>query len=164
MVDRKTPALIIFDCDGVLIDSQVIQCRIDAVELTRLGFTVTAEELARQFIGTATKDVQAHVETTLGRPLPSDFEVTRDRLVDAAYKTELRAVSGVAEMLGRIGLPVCVASNAQLARLREVLALTGLLTYFEPNVFGADLVPDPSRPRTSSFTLLRASTFLRRTV
>ena len=157
MVDRKTPALVIFDCDGVLIDSQVIQCRIDAVELTRLGFTVTAEELARQFIGTATKDVQAHVETKLGRPLPSDFEVTRDRLVDAAYKTELRAVAGVAELLGRIGLPVCVASNAQLDRLREVLALTGLLNYFEPNVFGADLV---ARPKPAPDLFLHAAACL----
>jgi beta-phosphoglucomutase-like phosphatase (HAD superfamily) len=123
MSGRNELDLVIFDSDGVLIDSQVIQCRIDAAELTRLGFPVTAEELAQQFIGTATKDMKAHVETTLGRPLPNNFEATRDRLVDAAYRTELQAVAGVAEVLGRIGLPVCVASNAQLARLREVLAL-----------------------------------------
>jgi beta-phosphoglucomutase-like phosphatase (HAD superfamily) len=104
---------------------------------------VTADELARQFIGTATRDMQAHVEAALGRPLPDDFETTRDRLVDAAYLTELRAVAGVPEMLSGIGLPICVASNAQLARLREVLELTGSLSFFEPRVFGADLVTRP---------------------
>lgn len=143
MSGHKEPALVIFDCDGVLIDSQVIQCRIDAAELTRLGFPVTAEELARRFIGTATKDMQFQIETTLGRSLPNDFETTRDCLVDAAYRTELKAVKGVVEVLGRINLPLCVASNAQLARLKEVLALTGLLSFFEPHVFGADLVARP---------------------
>ncbi|WP_158932683.1 HAD family phosphatase [Acidisphaera sp. S103] len=143
MSSQRLPGLVIFDCDGVLIDSQVIQCRIDAAELTRLGFQVSAEELAQQFIGTATKDIQAHVEAALGRPLPDDFEATRDRLVDAAYQTELQAVAGVADVLSRIGLPVCVASNAQLARLREILEVTGLLSFFGPNVFGADLVPRP---------------------
>jgi HAD superfamily hydrolase (TIGR01509 family) len=154
---QQRPDLIIFDCDGVLIDSQVIQCRVDAAELSRLGFRVTPEELARQFIGTATKDMQAHVEAVLGRSLPGDFEATRDRLVDAAYQTELQAVAGVADVLSRIGLPVCVASNAQLARLREVLDLTDLLSFFEPNVFGADLVP---RPKPAPDLFLHAATCL----
>lgn len=157
MSGRKKPDLVIFDCDGVLIDSQVIQCRIDAAELTRLGFPVTAGELAQQFIGTATKDIQAHVEAALGRSFPDDFEETRDRLVDAAYRTELRAVAGVAEVLNEIGLPICVASNAQLARLREVLELTGLLPFFEPHVFGADLV---SRPKPAPDLFLHAAACL----
>lgn len=55
-----------------------------------------AEELAQQFIGTLTKDTRAHVEAALGRPLPDDFEATRDRLVLAAYQTELQAVAGIA--------------------------------------------------------------------
>ncbi len=109
----RRPDLVIFDCDGVLVDSQVVQCRVDAAELTRLGFPVTAEELSRRFTGTATKDVQAYVEAALGRPLPEDFEAVRDGLVDAAYLTELQAVAGVAEVLEEIGLAVCVASNAQ---------------------------------------------------
>ncbi len=157
MSGREKPDLVIFDCDGVLIDSQVIQCRIDAAELTRLGFSVTAEELAQQFIGTATKDMQAHVELALGRPLSKDFEATRDRLVDAAYRTELQAVAGVVDVLGRIGLPICVASNAQLDRLREVLALTRLLPFFEPNVFGADLV---ARPKPAPDLFLHAAACL----
>ena len=151
----QRPDLVIFDCDGVLIDSQIIQCRIDAAELSRLGFPVTAEELARQFIGTATKDMQAHVEAVLGRPLPDDFEARRDRLVDAAYRTELQAVTGVAEVLSRIAMPVCVASNAQLSRLTEVLQLTDLLGFFEPHIFGADLVP---RPKPAPDLFLYAAT------
>ncbi len=137
------PALVIFDCDGVLIDSQVIQARVDAAELTRLGHSITAEEAGARFLGVTTAAMQAEVERVLGRTLPTDFEATRDQLVDAAYRHELRAVAGVEAAVTALGLPCCVASNAQTVRLREVLTLTGLLPLFEPHVFGADLVAMP---------------------
>ncbi len=137
------PALVIFDCDGVLIDSQVIQARVDAAELTRLGYPVTAEEADARFLGATTVAMQAEVERALGRALPADFEATRDRLVDAAYRRELRPIAGVEAAVGALGMPCCVASNARTMRLREVLALTGLLAPFEPHVFGADLVARP---------------------
>ena len=147
-----TPELIIFDCDGVLIDSQVLQCQVDAAELTRLGYPVTADELGRRFTGVATKDVQAHVEHILGRALPADFEEVRDRLVDAAYRSELQAIAGIWEVVAEIGLPACVASNAQTARLRDVLDLTMLLPLFAHNTFGADLVAQP-KPAPDLFLL-----------
>ena len=152
MLAMHTTELIIFDCDGVLIDSQVLQCQVDAAELTRLGYPITADELGRQFIGVATKDVQAHVERVLGRALPADFEEVRDRLVDAAYRSELKAIAGIREAVAEIGLPACVASNAQTARLRDVLDLTMLLPLFAPNTFGADLVAQP-KPAPDLFLL-----------
>jgi beta-phosphoglucomutase-like phosphatase (HAD superfamily) len=139
----QRPGLLIFDCDGVLIDSQNIQCEVDAAELTRLGYPITDEELARQFCGVATKDVRTLVERTLGRALPADFESNRDSLVDAVYQRELKAVPGIRETMAEVDLPACVASNAQTNRLRRVLALTGLLSLFEPHVFGADIVARP---------------------
>jgi HAD superfamily hydrolase (TIGR01509 family) len=143
MLSLERPDLLIFDCDGVLIDSQVIQCRIDAAEFTRLGYPVTADELARRFIGVATKEMQTQVEQVLGRNFPLGFEDERDRLVDAAYRSELKAIAGVREAVVEIGIPACVASNAQTSRLRQVLGLTDLLGFFEPNVFGADMVAHP---------------------
>lgn len=137
------PDLIIFDCDGVLIDSQVIQARVDAAALTFHGYAITAEELGERFVGVATAQMQVEVERALGRALPVDFQTTRDRLVDVAYRRELRAIAGVEAAIEALGLPSCVASNAQTARLRDVLALTGLLPLFEPHVFGADLVARP---------------------
>ncbi len=94
------PELVIFDCDGVLIDSQAIQCRIDADELTKLGFTASPHDLARAFVGRATQDMIEHVERSLGRALPDGFEADRDHRVEHAYRTELRAIAGVAEVAG----------------------------------------------------------------
>jgi HAD superfamily hydrolase (TIGR01509 family) len=123
MLMLRRPRLLIFDCDGVLINSQVIQCR--------------------KFIGVATKDMEAYVERAIGQTLPANFEEERDRLVDAAYRLELQAMAGVREAILKIGIPSCVASNAQTKRVCEVLELTGLLPIFAPNVFGADLVARP---------------------
>jgi HAD superfamily hydrolase (TIGR01509 family) len=143
MPSLDRPDLLIFDCDGVLIDSQHIQCRIDAAEFSRLGYPVTADELLRQFNGFTTKDVQAHVERVLGRSLPPDFGDRRVRLVNAAYQAELKVIRGVPEMLANIGLPFCVASNGRTFRVRHALELTDLLPLFEPHIFGADLVLQP---------------------
>jgi len=146
------PELVIFDCDGVLIDSQAIQCQIDARELTSLGFPVTPSELAQAFIGRTTRDVIDHVEGMLGRALPDSFEADRDQLVELAYRSELRAIAGVAEVLEEIGVPFCVASNATMQRLRYVLGLTGLLPHFEGRLFGVDLVSRP-KPAPDLFLL-----------
>ncbi len=143
MSSLQSPDLVIFDCDGVLIDSQIIQCQVDAAELTRVGYPITADELAQRFIGTATKEIQVHVEAVLGRTLPTDFETRRDRLVDEAYRRELKPIAGVENAMVAMGLPACVASNARMVRLRDVLNLTGLLALFDPHIFGADLVPRP---------------------
>jgi HAD superfamily hydrolase (TIGR01509 family) len=143
MLPLSRPDLLIFDCDGVLIDSQHIQCRIDAAEFSRLGYSVTADELLRQFTGFTTKDMQAHVERVLGRSLSPDFGDQRVRLIDAAYQAELKIIPGVREMLAEIGLPSCVASNGRTFRVKRALALIDLLSLFEPHVFGADLVMQP---------------------
>lgn len=143
MQTQDRPELIIFDCDGVLIDSQIIQCQVDALELSRFGFAVTPEELAKKFIGRTTSDVIAHVEAVLGFSLPDDFESNRDRLVEAAYASGLRAMEGIARALEEIDLPVCVASNATMARIRSALATAGLLNLLDGYLFGANLVPRP---------------------
>jgi HAD superfamily hydrolase (TIGR01509 family) len=75
-------------------------------------------------------------------------------LVDEAYRAELRAMAGVADLLAEIGLPFCVASNARLAPLRRVLDMTGLLPFFEPHVFGVDLV---ARPKPAPDLFLHAA-------
>ena len=139
----RRPDLLIFDCDGVLIDSQAIQCRVDAAVLTRLGYAITAEDVGRKFIGVSTQAMVRHVEGLLGRPLPITFEAERDRLVDAAYRRELKAVEGVGAAIAALGLRVCVASNAQTDRLHHALRQTGLSQLFTPHIFGADLVARP---------------------
>jgi HAD superfamily hydrolase (TIGR01509 family) len=143
MRSATRPDLAIFDCDGVLIDSELIQRRIDAELFTRFGYPVTAAELVREFAGRTTADVRQQIETIIGKSLPADFGAQRMCLVDQAYRTEIKITAGVRETLAALRIPFCVASNARTFRLRHFLEMTGLLSLFEPNVFGADLVDRP---------------------
>jgi HAD superfamily hydrolase (TIGR01509 family) len=143
MRSATRPDLVIFDCDGVLIDSELVQRRIDAELFTRFGYLVTVEELVHGFSGRTTADVRQHIEKTLDRSMPADFGEQRMRLVDQAYREEVKTTAGVRKTLSELDIPFCVASNARTFRLRHFLEMTGLLSLFEPNVFGADLVDRP---------------------
>lgn len=131
------PRLLIFDCDGVLVDSEPIAARVLAATLTEMGLPVTAAECVERFTGVSLDTVMRALEADLGRPLPDDFRqrlAARDR---QAFAAELRAIEGVAEALaGWPGLR-CVASSGTLEKMRFTLGATGLLFYFEPNLFSA---------------------------
>jgi len=142
-----TPELIIFDCDGVLVDSEIVACRIDARELGRLGFQITAEAVAARFIGHGTQDMLDALQTEQGIRVPEDF---RDHLLAAtlnAFADELRAVPNVVQALDRLHWPLCVASSSDVARIEYSLELTGLARYFAGRIFSAQMVargkPDP---------------------
>jgi beta-phosphoglucomutase-like phosphatase (HAD superfamily) len=121
------PDLVIFDCDGVLIDSELVQRRIDAELFTMFGDPVTAEELVREFAGRTTADVRQHIERTLGRNFPADLRRTAHascrRSLSHGGEDARRYPGGGAEL----GIPFCVASKARTFRLRHFLGLTGLL-------------------------------------
>ena len=113
--------LVLFDCDGVLVDSETIICRIEADELTRIGFAITPQELATRFLGVSAATTYAEVERELGRPLPESFGACVEACVFKAFKRELRHISGVPEALVAIAQPVCVTSSASLDRIRLCL-------------------------------------------
>ena len=137
------PELIIFDCDGVLIDSQLIQCEVDASELARFGLDISAEILLRRFNGVSTLDMLRMIELETGITFPNDFEARRDQLVDEAYHKNLKPIPGVERVLHSLAIPKCVASNAQLNRLTQALRISGLHDLFSPYIFGADMVAKP---------------------
>jgi HAD superfamily hydrolase (TIGR01509 family) len=133
-------ALLIFDCDGVLVDSEMIASRVLAAEARALGLSLTAADCRRRFTGSAMAAVRAALEADLGRPLPADFE-TRVRARDrAAFEAELKPVAGIAEAVRRLALPRCVASSGAPEKIRHSLELTGLLPLFEPHLFSAHQV------------------------
>ena len=140
MIDPHSFDLVIFDCDGVLIDSEVIACRIDAEALTEAGYAITPQGIAERFIGLASGAMREIVEQQLGRALPQNFETELRRRTEAAYRQELRAIAGIAELLDDLAVPVCVASSSAPAKLRLGLELTGLLAHFEPHVFSSTMV------------------------
>ncbi|MDA0220355.1 MAG: HAD family hydrolase [Proteobacteria bacterium] len=135
--------LVIFDCDGVLIDSELIACRLDAEDLTAVGYPCTPEDIARDFIGLSGASMFAILEAHIGRPLPDGFvEDAHERLM-AAFTEKLQPIAGIEAALAAVqaaGWSDCVASSSSPDRLRHTLGLTGLWPHFDGRVFSAAMV------------------------
>ena len=132
--------LIIFDCDGVLIDSEVIANRVHAEALTALGYTMTTRDMIDRFAGMSDAAMYALIERELGRPIPAGHPDEVKSAILAAFTRELRPIAGVAEVLAAIGTPRCVASSSAPERLRHSLQCAGLYDHFAPHVFSASMV------------------------
>src|SRR5215208_136269 len=121
--------LVIFDCDGVLVDSEPLSNRILAERLTAIGLPTTVEEAIRDYMGRSWKSDQEVIEGRLGRPLPDGWVDAYHAEVIAAFETELQPVAGIAAALEEIDAPWCVASSTAhpggAARVRAALALRG---------------------------------------
>ncbi len=133
--------LVIFDCDGVLIDSERLAIKVDIEVLGELGWPLSEAEVIERFVGRSAAQEQAALETHLGRSLPpGTFDARFDARFRRACETELRAVDGVFDALERIELPTCVASSSGHDRLEFTLGLTGLYERFAGRIFSASEV------------------------
>jgi len=129
--------LVIFDCDGVLVDSERIAVRIDVVVLARLGWVMTEAEVVERFMGRTDEYMVSQIEAHLGRKLPANWEEPFRRLYREAFEAGLKPVSGIPEVLDEITTPACVASSGTHERIRYTLGLTGLYTRFVGRIFSA---------------------------
>jgi len=129
--------LVIFDCDGVLVDSEPIAIRIDVAMFAEVGMTVSEQDVIERFVGRSPELLARAVEEELGHPPPADWEERGERRLRRAFEAELQAVLGIREALERITLPVCVASSSPPDRLRFKLELTGLYERFAGHIFSA---------------------------
>jgi HAD superfamily hydrolase (TIGR01509 family) len=129
--------LVIFDCDGVLVDSEPIAVRIDVEMLAEVGVTMSAEEVIERFVGRSPHVILAETEARLGRPVPEGWFERGEARIREAYATELRPVDGISEALDAIADPVCVASSSGHENLRFKLDLTGLYDRFAGHIFSA---------------------------
>jgi HAD superfamily hydrolase (TIGR01509 family) len=132
--------LVIFDCDGVLVDSDRISLRIQAEWITDLGLETSYEDCVRDFLGLGMPATLRILSERLGRPLPSGWAGGLDRAVREAFERELRPVPGVVEALDKIDLPTCVASSGSQEKMRFTLGLTGLWDRFAGRIHSADEV------------------------
>ncbi|HEX6373276.1 MAG TPA: HAD family hydrolase [Longimicrobium sp.] len=133
--------LVIFDCDGVLVDSEPIANRVFSAMLGEVGLPMDYDETVRTFVGRSAATCVRMVESRIGRPVPEGWvDAWRQRTLDA-FSRELRAVECVAEALDRIAAPFCVASSGEPAKMRFTLGMTGLLPRFEGRMFSAVEVP-----------------------
>jgi len=129
--------LVIFDCDGVLVDSEPIAVRIDVEMLAEVGVTMTEEEVIERFVGRSPDVILAEAEARLGRRVPEGWFERGETRIRRAYATELRPVDGISEALEEIGDPVCVASSSGHDNIRYKLELTGLYDRFAGHIFSA---------------------------
>jgi len=141
---RSTPLapasveLVIFDCDGVLIDSERLAVEVDVLTLHELGWHLSEAEVIERFVGRSDRDTQAAIEAHLGRELPPGWGKRYEQLQRQAFAAALAPVDGILEALEQITLPSCVASSGTHGYLRYTLRLTGLYERFAGRIFSAE--------------------------
>jgi HAD superfamily hydrolase (TIGR01509 family) len=133
--------LVIFDCDGVLVDSEPLANEVLALLLTEAGLTTTTEEAMANYVGLSMPSVVALAEQRHGGPMPADLIERYHEGVFEAFDRELEAVEGIAEVLDELPWPTCVASSGDHERMRRSLGRTGLYDRFAGRIFSASEVP-----------------------
>jgi HAD superfamily hydrolase (TIGR01509 family) len=129
--------LVIFDCDGVLVDSELLSNRVLAQMLSEIGLPMSLEDTIATFMGHSMAACVAIVEERTSRPIPLNFVADfRDRTFEV-FRRELRPVPGIASVLDTIDLPFCVASGGPPEKIQLTLSITGLLPRFAGRIFSA---------------------------
>jgi HAD superfamily hydrolase (TIGR01509 family) len=134
--------LVIFDCDGVLVDSEVISCRAHSQILTRHGYPITPEQVFDRFLGRSMRQATLEVEAELGHSLPDDFHTQVYAEIFRLFAASLEATPHIDEALAAIALPVCVASSGPPEKISASLNRVGLYDRFAPHIFSAVQVPN----------------------
>jgi HAD superfamily hydrolase (TIGR01509 family) len=130
--------LVIFDCDGVLVDSERLAVRIEAEVISSLGWPLTEAEIIERFVGRSDAYMQGEIERHIGKAV--DWEADFAPRYRETFERELTPVDGVIDALDAITIPTCVASSGTHDRLRFTLGLTGLYERFEGRIFSASEV------------------------
>lgn len=132
--------LLMFDCDGVLVDSELLGNRTLAVALAECGYAITSEECRRRFLGMALPSVFKTVSEERGFPLPDDIEARIRARDNETFGRELKAIDGIHHTLDVLDGPRCVASSGSMDKMRFTLTLTGLWGRFAPHIFSSRMV------------------------
>lgn len=132
--------LVIFDCDGVLIDSERIINRVHAETLAAYGYQINEEDLLARFCGMSDAAMLGIIEREWGRALPGFYCQRVEELIAQEYHLSLQPVAGIHKALAALKLPVCVASSGMPGQIRLGLEIAGLFEYFAPNLFSATMV------------------------
>lgn len=140
MTEARVPDLVIFDCDGVLVDSERLTVGVEARLLTELGWPHTAEEVVERWMGRASTHQLGEVEARLGREAMLAFDARSSEEVMEAFERDLRAVEGIEHLVERLqaaGIPTCVASSGTHKKMRYTLGITGLYDTFAGRIYSA---------------------------
>jgi HAD superfamily hydrolase (TIGR01509 family) len=154
MVTRVPAQLVIFDCDGVLVDSEPTSNRVLAAAISEAGLAIGPGEVEREFEAMRLADIQARVEERLGRPLGAGWLGDFERRREAAFRQGIDPVAGVVEVLRELraaGRPICVASQARREKTELTLGLTGLRPYFDDAALFSSTMVARGKPHPDLF-------------
>ena len=138
---------IIFDCDGILVDSEAISSKVLIEMVKSVGLNIDLDYAVKHFSGISLKSTFDYIEGMIGKSLPVEFEKEYRKNTFKAFKTDLKPVNGVHDLLNRITLPYCVASSGPLEKIKLNLKTTNLIEKFENKIFSSYEIgswkPDP---------------------
>ncbi|MEN0088253.1 MAG: HAD family phosphatase [Pseudomonadota bacterium] len=144
--------LIIFDCDGVLVDSEILACKVEAEIYTSIGYEIDWQSMAERFAGMTTEGIMQTIADELERPLEASLYDDIQTEIDERLASELEMIKGVDAALNRLETPRCICSNSSDERLSMMLRKTGLLERFKPYIFSSKSVGDKEpKPSPSVF-------------
>ncbi len=132
--------LVIFDCDGVLIDSEAIANEVCAEHVKELGLKITMQQFAADYAGSPIKDIWRRVEQRTGRVVTPEFRSRVDDEVHRRFAMDLRSMDGITDLLHDMAIRKCVASSTGLVKLKKNLSFVGLHDHFDPGIFSATQV------------------------
>ncbi|MGT2439479.1 HAD family hydrolase [Bradyrhizobium betae] len=136
---RPKPDLIIFDCDGVLVDSELLSCQCLSEVLAEFDVALSPQQALELFLGRSTKAIEQHYRD-LGQILPDGFLPRLKSQVLTTFPTSLQPIPGVAAVMSDLSVPFCVASSSDIDRVALSLDVTGLRTYFGDRIYTAQMV------------------------
>lgn len=148
--------LVIFDCDGVLVDSEIVAARVEAKLLSAAGFEITPEELARTYAGLNFKDILLRIEAETQRPIQASLIDQVETMIDERLVAEVRVIEGAGAAVDAVDAPTCICSNSSPERLARMLARTGLAGRFGDRVFSAHGATE-MRPKPAPDVFLHAA-------
>jgi HAD superfamily hydrolase (TIGR01509 family) len=148
--------LVIFDCDGVLVDSEVIAARVEAELLAAAGYEISAEDLAERYAGLTFTDILLSIEKQAAIPFQASLIDQAEVLVDKRLANEVRAIEGAQAAVASVKVPRCVCSNSTDHRLEAMLERTRLKPFFEGRIFSSRSVPS-GRPKPAPDVFLHAA-------
>lgn len=132
--------LVVFDCDGVLVDSEVLVTQIESEMLAELGAVISAAEIARNFTGLSDAVMNEVLRRDWNVELPATFDADRATRVADAFEDRLVAIPGIATVLAGLTTPCCVASSSAPDRIRQSLTVTGLIDAFDGRLYSSTMV------------------------
>ena len=155
-IRMSAPELVIFDCDGVLVDSEIIAARVEADIITRAGYEISPEEVSESYAGLTFKEILLRIEEKASIPFSAALIDQAEALTDKRLANEVQAIDGVREAVLSVTAPRCICSNSRTERIDLMLAKVGLKRFFEGNIFSSLETPS-GKPKPAPDVFLYAA-------